>query len=347
MMSKTRLAILITVLLPLQTNALGTFGFFSAPEQDNLVLACSGAASADYMRIYRSDDSASLASPLDLPGSSGTATAFSRDGRYFALGLSASPWLAIYNTSNWKLLTNPTGLNAAPNAIAFNNSGSRLAVVSATTPAIIVYDTGSWTSIIALATTVANPSQAVAFNPADTLMAVGSNTNTPVPYLTVYNTSSWTTTTINTAPTTIVRGVEFNKNGDLAVVGGTSGANSFLWVYANGTIGTMAATVGVNPASPAYSVAFSQDATKLAVGTTAAIKIYDPIIITNPPYAVTITSGGTINGLTFSKKGDRLAAAHTNAPYLSVFETTSAYPSVNPAPTGLPSAACKDASYTP
>ena len=65
-----------------------------------------------------------------------------------AVAHATSPYITIYNTSDWSKVANPAVLpvNAA-NGVAFNPSGTLMAVAHATSPYITIYNTSDWSKV--------------------------------------------------------------------------------------------------------------------------------------------------------------------------------------------------------
>ena len=102
-------------------------------------------ATANGSQVSFQDADSKLARSPVLTSSTANGCAFSPDGSLLAVAHSYSPYITIYNTSNWSKLANPSPLPANyANGCAFSPDGSLLAVAHASSPFITVYDTSTW-----------------------------------------------------------------------------------------------------------------------------------------------------------------------------------------------------------
>ena len=107
-------------------------------------------------------DSKLVLAPTSTP-STANGCAFSPDGSLLAVAHNSSPYITIYNTSDWSKVANPAQLPpGAAYGCAFSPDGSLLAVAYNSSPYITVYDTSTWAVESGFSTINAN-SKAVSF----------------------------------------------------------------------------------------------------------------------------------------------------------------------------------------
>ena len=105
-------------------------------------------ATANGLQVSFQDADSKLARSPVLTSSTANGCAFSPDGSLLAVAHQSSPYITIYNTSNWSKLANPSQLPAShANGCAFSPDGSLLAVAHQVSPYITVYDTSTWAAV--------------------------------------------------------------------------------------------------------------------------------------------------------------------------------------------------------
>lgn len=132
---------------------------------------------------------AAASSQASVSSTTGMPMAMHPSGRALAVGLAASPYIAVYELINGNVgrrLAVPT-LGSTARAVAFSPDGAFLAVGNATSPYIHVYnfdtDYGIGDATAALFYPPAGQVLALAFHPTSPRLAVGTDTS---PYLHVY-----------------------------------------------------------------------------------------------------------------------------------------------------------------
>ena len=133
-------------------------------------------------------DSKFVPTPVFLPNT-GNDCAFSPDGSLLAVTHATSPYITIYNTSDWTKLANPSTLPPNnSNGCAFSPDGSLLAVTHNSSPFITIYDTDTRTKLANPSTLPSSAAYGCAFSPDGRLLAVAYITS---PFITFYDTDTW------------------------------------------------------------------------------------------------------------------------------------------------------------
>jgi len=141
----------------------------------------------DHLALFNesNDSFDKVADPGTLPASSGNGAAFNHDGSLLAVAHSTSPYVTIYNTSDWSKVADPGTLPASSGyGAAFNHDGSLLAVAHSTSPYVTIYNTSDWSKVADPGTLPTGLSNGAAFNHDGSLLAVAHGTS---PYVTIYN----------------------------------------------------------------------------------------------------------------------------------------------------------------
>ena len=168
-------------------------------------IACANPLSVSVANVATGRQEPPLATP---PAGTGYGCAFSPDGALLAVAHNASPYINIYNTSDWSKVANPATLpTGASNGCAFSPDGALLAVVHSTSPYITIYNTSDWSKVANPATLPTGIGYGCAFSPDGALLVVAHSIS---PYITIYNTSDW------------------SKVGDATPVSGSTIAVSFV-----------------------------------------------------------------------------------------------------------------------
>ena len=72
---------------------------------------------------------------------------FSPDGGLCAVAHASSPYLTVYNTSNWSKVTVPGTLPSTCNGVSFSPDGGLCAVAHTSSPYLTVYNTSNWSKV--------------------------------------------------------------------------------------------------------------------------------------------------------------------------------------------------------
>lgn len=237
---------------------------------------------------------------------------------YLAIPHSTSPYVTIYDTSNWNKLANPSVLPTG-NAMGvdFSPNGNFMVVTHTASPFVTIYNTSDWSKVANPTTLPDGDANEAAFSPDGSLLAIGHATSQ---YLTIYNASNWSKVSDPASlPAGIVRSLEFSPDGKLLAVA-HDGA-SYLKIYKTSDWSVVTGPSNL-PSANATSVTFSADGSMLAVGYSASpyMAVYDTI--TWDKLAVPATPlAGIVYGLDFSPGGTQLAVAHAGGNRLTVFNT--------------------------
>lgn len=211
--------------------------------------------------------------PVTSPAGTANAVAFSRDGKYMAVGRTISNAPIVYDTATWEQVA---GIATTPNSgdvadIMFSPDGTRLAIAFSTAPYIVVYDTATW-GILSGSSAPTGPASAirsVAFSPDGTILAVlGGGT----PFLWLYNAADMSRLLPSgfvppTGQSSSTGGsARFSPDGTKLAVGGSF--TPYLTVYNVGAWTKQ--TLTTPPTGNIYDVAWSPDGQSLAaVGQTS------------------------------------------------------------------------------
>lgn len=185
------------------------------------------------------------------------AVAFSPDGSLLAVGHSSSPYLTVYNTSDWSKLTIGSLPPGSVKSLAFSPDGSLLAVGHNTTPFLTVYRTSDWSKV----TLGANPNATISelsFSPDGSKLAAAGTTS---PYLHWYSTTDWVKGSITGGNPGSVQAMAFNIDGSVLFLGQT--ATPFFAFY-DSTFTKLPAISGVAVENTVYGIAFSPDGKLMA-----------------------------------------------------------------------------------
>lgn len=206
--------------------------------------------------------------PVSQPGASVAAVAFSRDGKYMAVGkLSSASPVAVYDTATWTLITSiaPPPNSSDVGDLMFSPDGTRLAVAISSAPYILVYDTATW-GILSGSAAPSGPAagiRSVAFSPDGTILAAfGGGT----PFLWLYNAADMTRLipagfVPPTGQSASTGGsVRFSPDGTKLAAGGT--VSPYMTVYNVGAWTKQ--TLTTPPTGSIYDVAWSPDGQSLA-----------------------------------------------------------------------------------
>ena len=105
-------------------------------------IACANPLSVSVANVATGRQEPPLATP---PAGTGYGCAFSPDGALLAVAHNASPYINIYNTSDWSKVANPATLPASTSyGCAFSPNGALLAVAHNSSPYVTIYNTSDW-----------------------------------------------------------------------------------------------------------------------------------------------------------------------------------------------------------
>lgn len=203
-----------------------------SPDGSRLVVASSGTSGS--IRVYDTATWAILSGALAPTPVIGNTRGchFSPDGSKLAVYVHATPYLVMYNTSDWSRITVPVtilALGSGNGALRFSNDGTKLALGNSTTPYIHVYDItnmSSWTKLSVPTARATVIDLAWSFD--DAYLGVAHQNATGL-YVELYTVATWARTTVDipsmdSTPT----GCAFTPDGKyLAIVFGL-GSNSLM-----------------------------------------------------------------------------------------------------------------------
>ena len=86
-----------------------------------MALTCS---TTPYVSVANAATARQLLPPATLPTGDANGCAFSPDGALLAVGHYTSPYITIYNTSNWSKVTNPATVYGTVRAVSFVATGA-------------------------------------------------------------------------------------------------------------------------------------------------------------------------------------------------------------------------------
>ncbi|MFS0858342.1 tail fiber protein [Paenibacillus taichungensis] len=276
--------------------------------------------------IYGISKVGSLVDTPDKPTASySRCVTYSKDGKYMAIGVSASPYVAIYKITDglYTRLPDPVALPTGDAySVAFSPDGVYLVVGHANAPYITIYKRSGDTFA-----KMANPDVlptgiglATTFSPDSVYLVVGHSN---LPLLTVYKRSgdTFTKITVTGHPSTVY-GADFSPDGLYLALAHLS--SPFVTILKrSGDTFTKLANPAVLPTGDAAAVRFSPDGTLLAVGHAGVpyITSYSRAgdVFTFVPYPVVRPTQRT-NSIAFSPDGFMMALAANSAPYIIVYK---------------------------
>ncbi len=239
----------------------------------------------------------------------------SADGRMVALGLRATPFLAVYDTATWKAFAQPATLpQGTVGSVAFSPDGSRLAVTHANSPYVTIYNTGDWSKISNPGTLPAGAGGGVAFSPDGSKLAVG---HANAPYMLVYNVSDWSVLFAASEHTATVCQLAWSPSG--VYLAAVQTQSIFLHVY---TVATWARTQPVmNPSN--RSCVWSPDSSRLYGGGSGIIQYTDVGTWGSTNLRTGFATAVAVDAI--SRDGAVLAYRNGGAsPYVGIIRTTDA-----------------------
>lgn len=213
--------------------------------------------------VFRASLSKNKQLPIQLAITNyATEIAFSPDKTKVAVSYGSSPYLKVFNVSDWSDL--PRGGANPTNVVygcAYSPDGALLAAATSASPYIYIYNTSDWTGFSPSVVPTA-ASYSCAFSPDGSLLAVSFAGGAR---LIVYNTSDWSTVTIAGGnPPTVVQKICFSDDGSMLAVASTN--TPYLTVYDTSDWSKLTIPVGSRPTASVYHIDFSPDGSLLAVG---------------------------------------------------------------------------------
>lgn len=274
-----------------------------------------------------------LSTPGSAPSGSHLSASWSSDDTYLAMGVSISPYIAIYKRSGdtFTKLSNPATLPPSAHAnsadgVSFDSSDTYLATTSSTTPFVTIYKRSgdTFTKLSNPATLPPAAGTCCAFSPDTNYLVVGSTTTSP--FLTIYERSGDTFTKLSdpaTVPSAYVQSVAWDSTSTYLVLG--VNASPYVMIYKrSGSTFTKLSDPATLPSGLVKSVAFNADGSKLYLGlqTSAYLMSYDRSgdTFTAATDADEITAPGSAASISINADGDRLAFGHSATGYLSIYK---------------------------
>jgi len=274
-----------------------------------------------YARFYM--NKGQIKKPMNNPGTTptgiGRGAAFSPDGSLLAITHSTSPYVTIYNTSDWSKVTDPGTLPTGTGCgAAFSPDGSLLAIAHTTSPFVTIYNTSDWSKVTDPGTLPAGDGQGAAFSPDGSLLAIAHVSS---PYVTIYNTSDWSKMADpGTLPTSIAWDAVFSPDGSLLAIAHLT--SPYVTIY-NTSDWSKVTDPGTLPAGTGWGAAFSPDGSLLAIAHSMSpyVTIYntsDWSKVANPGTLPTSIAWDAV----FSPDGSLLAITHSMSPYVTIYNTS-------------------------
>lgn len=239
--------------------------FNRAFSRDGSMLAVCTRSDADGVRIYDTSDW-SIIFQFTAGGASWGAS-WSPNDEYLALHCRFDPRLYILDTSDWSVVSGTPTFSVGTEGPFYSPDGSLLANCLASAGSVVdlvVHNTADWSSAFVDSGSVTNRrANEAAFSPDGAWLAVAYN---QLPYLVVYDTSTWVAETIPAQPAGRGFYIDFSPDGNYLALSNTNGepfvANVGTW--------DQVAPAGTFPTSGTFSLAFSPDGRYLALGLRAA-----------------------------------------------------------------------------
>jgi WD40 repeat protein len=284
-----------------------------------------------------------LSGSLSLSASTGGAAEVSLSGtahltgNMLAVGYNTSPYIALYDTSDWSRLNAIAPADAPAGMVeelTFSPNGGILAAVSETSPYVLLYDTSDWSrkNVIQAGDMPGNWTRGVDFSPNGAYMAISVIGSCPSACFKIYATApsgNWSVVSppaSDTAQGPQAFATAFSPDGTKLAVG-FNNSPQFAAYHVNGS-GPWAAISTPNTSVGAYGMNFNRGGSVMLVtGPTA------PYLVT---YSSTSTSSWTnlsrVNGTnqppasalaaSFSPDDSIAFVGHANSPYVTLYDTT-------------------------
>lgn len=158
--------------------------------------------STQIFRVLKTSDWSWEKSNYAFPSNSARNHCWSNNGSYLCVLYGVSPYLRVFNTSDWSVVTLDSGLvlGGDPKECQFNSDNSRLVCSHVGTPFITFVDTSDWskasTDLTSILPSTVNSVEGLEFSNNGSYLAAAHDDS---PYVTVFNTSNWSqrTTTDN------------------------------------------------------------------------------------------------------------------------------------------------------
>ena len=237
---------------------------------------------------------------------------------YLAITRSGTPYLTVFNSSDWDAVPGTPTLAGSGYAAAFSPDGSLLAIGYLNSPFLTVINTSGW-SAVSGTPVLSGTCYSLSFSPSGSMLAVAGNALTSTQRVRVFDTSDWSAVlddfdlNHNSA-----RAVAFSPDGVYLAIGYNSG-NRLIVLNTSGW-STVTGTPSIG--SYIYSIAYSPDGSLMAVASDSSP--YLTVIDTSNWSVIsgTPTLAGTCYCVAFSPDGGHLAAGHSRSPYLTVLDTS-------------------------
>ncbi|MCF1184033.1 WD40 repeat domain-containing protein [Marichromatium gracile] len=243
------------------------------------------------------------------------AVAFSPDGAYLAVGVSAPPWLVIIRTSDWSVTTD-IQVPSYVYGVSWSPDGAYLAVGYYGGDRLTVFDTSDWSVVPG---TPSLPDKRVwdcAWSPDGAYLAVVGDWGEP--NFAVIDTTDWSVVPGTPSLPGDGYGCEFSPDGAYLALGLRSAPylvvlNAPDWTWVSGVPAA---------ARECWDVSWSPDGAHLAVGHHGSDRL---TVIDTSDWSVvpgTPAVSNTGRGVAWSSDGAYLAVAHDGAPYLTILDAT-------------------------
>jgi hypothetical protein len=225
--------------------------------------------------------SAYKTSEINTGFNTGSSVTLNPAGTSLAVGLFASPWIAIYNTSNYNFtnISSPITLTETPYYIQWSPDSNYLAFETASSPFLNVYSRSgdTFTKLSNPATLPGQLGTSIAWNKQGTTIAAGQSTT---PWILFYNFNGTTLTKIANPsslppnPTNSPYGIDWNPAGTSV----SFGINVSPWIQIynrSGDTFTKLSNPATLPNALVKSTAWNPAGTSLAVGYSTTIIVYN------------------------------------------------------------------------
>lgn len=243
-----------------------------------------------------------------------------------AYGSSGAPYVG-YTTGFARVLKSLSdAAQTSCTAAAISADGSKVAFGHSSGSAIDVYDTATWTrTAVSWSGGQVNDLE---FSPDGSMLAVAHST--PSPYLTIYNTSTWTAISDGgIAVTSTAWGVSFSPDGSRLAI--AHNGSPYLTVL-NTADWTTRAAPATAPSGNCLCVDYSADGQRLAVTSSTAPRIFIYDVSDMSSLSAPTISSGNPNSVEWSPDRSMLAVGMAVSTFLRVFNASD-WSSVSGTPT--------------
>ncbi len=242
-------------------------------------------------------------------------------GSYMAIAHTTSPYVTIYNRSDWSKLQNPATLPTGDaKNVAFSPNGAYLAVTYTASPYLTVYNTSDW-STVTLGSAVTSSADAIAWSPNGSYLAIGMSA---APRIKVYDTSTWNNlANPSTLPGAAPTAMAFTIDNTRLLVGW--GGTTFFYILDTTTSPWSKITnPSTMPPGTSRGVAVSPDGSKAAVTINGASNIIKLIVYSTADWSTlhTVTTTDEYRGAAFSSDSSKLLVTNNTTNAIMSFNTT-------------------------